>query len=210
MADESKIIKVGTAPKVVPDDISRDIAMSRNPRNVHKVPQSITRSDDLYFGGHPVFRTQPSGVGSVSVSFTDTDDSHSAASAIQNDDLSAYIPQGLKPSGAIVKYIVDIYVQTVKVQAGTTAYARIFYSLKYDTAPGADNEFGGLLATSQSQDADDQSLIYRVISQAMIPIVYHNNVPYITWTLWGQWTFMTAVSGIYRVTCSLSLAGFLL
>ncbi len=212
MADESKIIKVGTAPKVVPDDMSRDIAMVRNPRFLHKLPPSIKRDPNTIWGGHIVWLESGNYFANVTVNGTSVDDDITITSPTTKSDLSAYIPNELEKDikGIVVFSNRSITISKDKVLIATYktyCTGNVRFATSYGATPGTYN----LIAIDQKfAEVTGSSMNHRGSSQNLVPIFWNNHIPYLTWNVYGSFQNMDTNNAAYLYTCSLYIHGYIM
>ena len=209
MPDESKTIQVGTAPGVVPDDMSRDVAMVRNPRSFHKIPPEIARNDELVWGGHPVFSKSTGYIVNLALSYSDTETSRSVARATEKKDISSYVPTGLKNiRGVLIHLLITAYIAATKTKLNSKAIVQPRFSYTYDDTPTSNNRLMHLLTRCYSTDADNQQLQNEIGGQCFCPVVYRGAVPYIILNTWNEFADMTSVDEQYITNCYVYLQGF--
>ncbi len=206
----SDIIKVGGAGDIQVDDVERDVGMARTPRLFHKSPLQIQRNQDtLRYGGHIIFTTNTAPVTSTGQGFTDTETIRFFNGAIQNVDMSAYIPSSLRPAGVLVRTLLDIKIDGAKVLATTFVEGYVNYGLAYDTEPENFHYLINQFAYSQSVDADNVTLRMKNDTFGMCPIVYRGSIPYIVYDINASWQNMKAVSGQYYIVESIFIVGLI-
>ena len=204
-------INVGNASQIQDDDIARDVNLQRSPRTIHKIPPLIQKSDNYLIGGHPSWIVEPLIVEkSITISAND------AAASLENTyttgtiDLTEYVPPGKKINGILAGLVASISINDAKTKLGSQFNVRVLYSAKYNIQAFILNSVCGLHFQTQTTDAENRGIKHKVYTQAQMPVIYHNGIPYITWSLFISFTGMATASGSYLGQGILSLQGFII
>ncbi len=173
---------------------------------IHDIPDALILKDMIY-GGHIIWKESPNFISTlVGLNYTDIQQDRTAVHAWANVNLTAYIHTGLtNVKGALVTAMLEIYAAGEKTQATTYLQGQARYSVKYNTVPGNYNTF--ILAYYRSSVPEIQR--YKKLSQAVIPVVYNNNIPYVTWDIKMMYGDMLANAFQYYLTGWLYLEGVL-
>ena len=146
---------------------------------IHDIPDALILKDMVY-GGHIIWKETPNFIDALTLIYTDALVNRTATKPWSNVNLTASIPPGLtNVKGALVIISLEVYAAGEKTQATTSLQGQAQYSVKYDTLPGGYNTF--ILIYYRSSVPEIQR--YKKLSQAVIPVVYNNNIPYITWDI---------------------------
>ncbi len=212
MADESKIIKVGTAPKVVPDDMNRDIQMVRNPRITHKIPEIIERTGKFIFAGHLLYILDTASfIASIALNHTDTSTGRSGYTVVVNTDLSAKIPFGIdiaRIGGLLFYGEVRGNIHSGKQKAGCEIKAAIYFSDEYDTTPDVNVP---VIMYQHIMEADPGiNKEFHSGAQCLAPVFLIGSKPYVTWRWWYEMTGMDSGNDSYDIRFYAYLQGLFL
>ncbi len=172
---------------------------------IHDIPDAVILKDMVY-GGHTIWKEAPNFIDALTLIYTDVLVDRTAVHAWSNVNLTASIPAGLtNVKGALVVTSLEVYAAGEKTQATTSLQGQAQYSVKYDTLPGSYNTF--ILTYYRSSVPEIQR--YKKLSQAVIPVVYNNNIPYITWDIKMIFEAMLANNFQYYLAGRIWLQGVL-
>ena len=203
-------VPIGNASQLADDDIARDVNMQRSASTIHKVPPNLLRSSNLLYSGHTSWIIEPLIVEKyITISADD------AAASFQNQyttgtiDLTDYAPKDNIIKGVVVGLVASISINNAKTKLGSQFNVRILYSAKYNTQAFILNSICGLHFQTQTTDAENRGIQHKVYTQAFMPVIYFDGIPYITWSLFISFTGMSTNSGSYQGQGVLSLQGFI-
>ena len=181
-------------------------AYDENAVVIHDIPDTAILADMIY-GGHIIWKDAPDYVDSISDLINDdaTFLSHTFAANKSNVDISALVGGLTNVKGAVVGITVSGQMAASKTQNTTYFETWAAYSVEYDTAPSIYNTFAGFNNYFNAAEPNTWIQIHR--SQAVIPVVYDGDTPYITWSLQAQFGNMPAVAGVYLYYAYLYLVG---
>ena len=173
---------------------------------IHDIPDALILKDMIY-GGHIIWRETANFIDELSLSYTDGSVDKIVKKAWANVNLSAYLPPGLtNVKGVLVFAKTERYAHDGKMQFITSLAGAVRYAVKYDTLPGSYNLFGFVYTQGASAEAQK----YMDSVQALIPVVYNNNIPYITWDIQMIYENMVPGNFNYYFEGTLFLQGVLI
>jgi len=142
-------------------------------------------------------------------SWTDTQTERLSSNNLQNIDLSQYITGDLANLKAALVYVRTIVrVDDIKTKINTGVLVSINYSFKYNKPTDSYNRMSELSVYSYAQDADNMNLYGIGGNTTIIPIVYNNKIPYITWDISYHFANMLPISAIYYYIIDMYLLGY--
>ena len=172
---------------------------------IHDIPDALILKDMIY-GGHIIWKETPNFIHGLLLTYTDNEVNRIATKPWANINLLAYLPSGLtNVKGALVLVDTTRYAHDGKVQVITSLRGEVRYSVKYNTLPGGYNNLR--LVDNKSSGAETMQLKNSV--QALIPVVYNNNIPYITWDIKMTYGNMVPGNFNYYLQAFLFLQGVL-
>ncbi len=203
----SDILTIGNASQLANDDVERDVNMQRSPRLIHKTPPTILRDETLLFGGHLIFSKQSSGYfinwgGGAS----DTDTSQLDSGTVKTD-VSSLIPGGLeKPLGLILRVHLYEKINSGKFDRDTSVTTNVSYFTTYAADAGT-----GIIYHHKVFCIPDAAAVYQFEHdfQAIVPIVWYNDTPYLVTAHTVQLADMTTVNATYSHLLKLARVGFI-
>jgi len=129
--------------------------------------------------------------------------------ALYNTDLSPYISSDLIDLKAILVFIQSlVQISELKTQKDTYVYTRSDYSFTYNSSPSEYNRIYQIYKRSSVQDADNIRLQNTRGNTTIIPVVYNNKTPYITWKIHYGFVDMTSAFGNYGYQVCMYLLGY--
>jgi hypothetical protein len=170
---------------------------------IHDIPDEAIQTDQIY-GGHVIWDEAPNylerdeyGIETEMTGFAPSVD-------VNNTDISAYIPGSLSNvKGALCFFDIRLWIDAVKVTAGTHAHCMIRYGHTYDQC----TQYGKMLNVGveiSNGDLDNYGG-----AAAFLPVVYHNSTPYIVWAAPCAFLDMTSSLGWCTRKADIYLLGFL-
>lgn len=167
--------------------------------------------DAMVYGGHIVWKKASNYLDRIYLNYTDAETSRDATSTVHNIDLTSNISKPyINPNGVLLTSHLNILARAQKVKPLTNLKGYNFYSLAYNTTCGQDDLMTMHFIRSQSTASDSNTLGDTIIHQAIVPVTYDNNIPYITWQSQMYFTDMTTEVQNYYVSSYLFVTGFLL
>jgi hypothetical protein len=145
---------------------------------IHDIPTAPILSD-MKYGGHILWRDCGTYFSNLALSYTDTQTSRVASSAVTNVSLASVLPPGLSNAkGLLVSCEIYLSAAAAKVAAGSWFDAYPSYATSYGASPAVGNFLGyrryaAPVATVAVYD------IYQF--HALVPVVWSGGVPYVTW-----------------------------
>lgn len=164
---------------------------------IHDTPDCVIASDMIY-GGHLYFKNTPNYVDSSTFNNeSDGGASESIYSTLHNLDLTNYLPSDITNArAALFSLYHEINIDNDCVKDITVGLVETHYCQTYNSsADSSYNWMGGLTIRSQSAEADSNNLRHSVRTQAVVPIVYSGDTPYVTWWSWYALSGLTTSTG---------------
>ncbi len=204
----SDIITVGNASQLQDDDVARDVNIGRSSRLAHKETDEIFRSTGIQYGGHIIWKDSTDLlVVDNSLSFTNNAATKAEASSTITTSLAGKYPKALQGliKGAVLFIFVIAQANATKVLVATSLDSRIKYAVEYNAVPSTWN----IIASVQTQGRVDGVSLYATGGgQAVIPVKWVNNIPYITWNVVMTNSGMDTNTSGYYAQGNLYLQGF--
>jgi len=174
----------------------------------HWIDHSLLKNDILY-AGHLYLFSRDIELVNINDSWSDTRTNRIALNVLQNTDLSQYITGDLANLKAVLVYIYsNIKIDGTKVQANTNASVNTNYSFEYNKPTSICNKSSELHERSYAQDADNISLFKVGGNTTIVPVVYYNKIPYITWDITYNFSNMLPVSALYYYIIIMNFLGY--
>jgi len=161
---------------------------------IHDTPDCVIASD-MNYGGHVYWKNAANYIDSIHLS-TEPDGSGGLTmlSTMANVDLTAYLPSDLTNANGLLVNVRHLYtVDDTVIKTGSQVQTNSFYSLNYNSSADIEyNYMNRLLTMAQSASADTQDISYQTGVQAMVPIAYDGDTPYLSWM--GQFVIGAATT----------------
>jgi hypothetical protein len=173
---------------------------------IHDTPDCIVASD-MNYGGHVYFKDAPNFIQSIDLTYTDTELSRTASSAITNTNLTASIPSDLTNiRGVLINVFTYLYLAAAKVGVGTNFKGELRYSNTYNSISSSYNIVSSRIIKSQVAAT---VITDQVTQTTVIPVTWDAGIPYITTQSKLVSSFMANGNANYKVTIYIYLMGFL-
>jgi len=186
-------------------------AYSKSGDILHDIPKSNV--EDLIYGGHIYFLgfQNLSSIITTTVGDTNSDTSYSTTENYINTSLDSIIPKGMVTARALLCSVSVLYhVAYNKTALGTTASAGVFAKIKHENIGDTVYYVAYIESTHTASDADDATFEGRIYNQAIIPINWVYNTPYITTYFDVSFYFMSSTTGQYYATLGVYPIGLLI
>ena len=195
---------------MVNDDVERDVNMQRTPPLEHKELKILTRGAESQYMGHIYATSEVQNVSTQKMDGYSTETYKGGNQVVINEDISSYIPEGLKKitKGVLVKIILKGRADKVKTQVGTKFSAGVQYSLVYNSVTTT-RSIAYYAAQAHPVATNILDMSSGIHIMGMIPLVFHNGVPYIVWRSYLYISGMTGSNEQFSVDAQLTLVGFL-
>jgi len=206
---EQRIIQVGNVRPVSGEgtDIDVRLDMQRRSTLFHTPPPAIARDEDLHYGGHVIWANPIQAFDvHTGINATDTEITVAGQSTPENVDMHNWIPSTLpEVSGIMITTQLSFYLAATKVLATTYLQGILSFSLVYGGTPETYTAIAGIARQGMAAGVEQKGYIW---TQAQVPVIYHNGVPYIVYALTYAIQNMDSNSASYWISATSHLLGF--
>lgn len=177
----SDTIQIGNASQVNDDDTERDVNMQRRPATLHKSTDLIERSTEISYLGHLLWLNTHTTMLSALINGAESSDTSDSSDVLADTDVSAFIPAAMeRPVAFLCTISWYILVLEKKTKKDTRAQCWAYASNQLG-ALGA-NPIAILNIKHRCMALDSSDAVWEVWGSnlCVIPIIWSNNIPYVT------------------------------
>ena len=177
---------------------------------IHDTPDCVIATG-MNYGGHVYFADAGGALGSITDGGSDGSSTYSGGPTVDNMSIAGDIPADLtNVQGAYIKVRSWIRIPATKVSSDSYYECHIRFSNTYNSTAGAyRNNILGRKQYSQSHDADDLRMEEETSVNAIVPVVYNGDDPYLTFVTNSDFYGMTTQVAQYFHANYIDIQGFL-